>query len=255
MGSVGRDARIMEKKTIREGLFNKKNTQIAPSLITLDMLRILDNVKELEHAGSKLIHVDILDGHFSPSMPLGFELVRQLKKSTGLAFDCHVMTSNPDFFVDELIGIGVEQISFQIETANHIDELINRIHNAGIRAGVALKPATPISDLEYIIEKCDNVLLMLINPGYASNGEEMQIEYGKRKIKDLNSLIVSRGCNTLIEVDGRISQKNLEEFPKLGVNIFVAGSTCLEKTSLSNSFKECTCSLGRGCIDTDLVVF
>ena len=144
-------------------MFSKQKVCISPSLITLDMINVLDNVKELEQSGVELLHIDILDGHFSPSMPLGFELVRQLKPRTKLLFDCHVMTSNPDYFVEELIDIGVEQITFHVETAEHVDGLINKIHHSGIRAGVALKPYTPISNLEYIIDKCDNVLLMLIS--------------------------------------------------------------------------------------------
>lgn len=227
-------------------LFSKDRFQISPSLICLDMLNVLNQVKELEENGVKLLHIDILDGHFSPCMPLGFELVKQLKAKTRLSFDCHIMTSAPEYFVDELIGIGVEQIVFHLETADHADGLINRIHAAGIRAGVALKPATPIADMEFIIDKCDTVLLMLINPGYASSAGESQVPYGERKIADLQKLIERYNPGTLIEVDGRISLKNMEDFPKYGVNLYVGGTTCINRENIRESIRKINEALLKG---------
>lgn len=216
-------------------LFNKKDIYISPSLICLDMLNLTSQIDELQKNGIQMLHVDILDGRFSPSMPLGFETVRQLRKYTDMAFECHVMVENPEYYVDELIDIGVQQIAFHIETAEHVDGLINKIHSHGIRAGVALKPSTPITELEYIIQKCDVVLLMLINPGYASSKNEKQVVYASRKIRDLNALIEREKANTLIEIDGRISRDNIWEFSKQGVNIFVGGTTCIDKNHISDS--------------------
>ena len=122
---------------------------ISPSLICLDMCNLESQVRILEKAGISMIHVDILDGHFSPSMPLGLDLVRQLRAKTDLAFDCHVMVTEQDYFVDELLDIGVQQIVFHGETQPHIDGMLNRIHAKGVRAGVALRPATPLSMLDY----------------------------------------------------------------------------------------------------------
>ena len=118
---------------------------LSPSLICLDMCNLESQVRILEQAGITMLHVDILDGHFSPSMPLGLDLVRQLRDKTDMAFDCHVMVTEQDYFVDELLDIGVEQIVFHAETQPHIDGMLNRIHAKGVRAGVALKPATPLS--------------------------------------------------------------------------------------------------------------
>lgn len=209
----------------------------APSLITLDMLNLQSQIRDIEAAGVKMLHVDILDGHFSPSMPLGFETVKQLRKQTDLFFDCHVMTSELDYFVDELIEIGVQQIVFQIESANHVDGLLNKIHNAGIKAGVALKPATPLTVLDYILDKVDTVLLMLINPGYASSGKEAQIAYGDKKIRDLRSMIDARGTDTKISIDGRISNDNIKAYGNGMVDIFVLGTTCISKDDIIGSLK------------------
>lgn len=209
----------------------------APSLITLDMCNLEQQIRELEAAGIGMLHVDILDGYFSPSMPLGFETIKQLRNKTDLFFDCHVMANDYDFFVDELIAIGVQQIIFQIETATHVDGLLNKIHNAGIKAGVALKPATPLSTLEYILDKCDTVMLMLINPGYASSGKEAQIHYADRKIKELRAMINERGLKTKISIDGRISHQNIKDYGNGIANIFVLGTTCLSRTDIQNSIK------------------
>lgn len=209
---------------------------LAPSLICLDMCNLEEQVHILERSGIKMLHVDILDGHFSPSMPLGLDTVRQLRAKTDLQFDCHVMVTEPDYFVDELLDIGVDQIVFHAETQPHIDGMLNRIHAKGVRAGVALKPSTPLIELEYVLEKCDTVLLMLINPGYAFVKGEQQVAYAQRKIKELRAMIDQRGLNTKIEVDGRISPQNIQQYGAKDVDIFVTGSTCIDRADMENSF-------------------
>lgn len=211
---------------------------LSPSLICLDMCNLENQVRTLENAGIKMLHVDILDGHFSPSMPLGLDTVRQLRAKTNLQFDCHVMVTEQDYFVDELLDIGVEQIVFHAETQPHIDGILNRIHAKGVRAGVALKPSTPLNVLDYVLEKCDTVLLMLINPGYAFVKGEKQVAYAERKIMDLRKMIGSRGLDTKIEVDGRISPENIARYGKSDVDIFVTGSTCIRRADMENSLRE-----------------
>ena len=208
---------------------------LSPSLICLDMCNLEDQVRVLKNAGIQMMHIDILDGHFSPSMPLGLDTVRQLRRKTKLAFDCHVMVTEQDYFVDELLDIGVEQIVFHAETQPHIDGMLNRIHAKGVRAGVALKPSTPLSELEYVLEKCDTVLLMLINPGYAFVKGEKQVAYAERKIRELRQMIESRGLSTKIEVDGRISPMDMEKYGAKDVDIFVTGSTCIDASDMAGS--------------------
>lgn len=209
----------------------------SPSLICLDLCNLESQIRLVEQAGIDMLHVDILDGHFSPSMPLGLDTVRQLRAKTDLAFDCHVMVSQPNFFIDELLDIGVQQIVFHAETEPHIDGMLNRIHARGVRAGVALKPATPLSSLDYVLEKCDTVLLMLINPGYAFVKGEKQVSYADRKIRELRELIDRRGLNTKIELDGRISPNNIRAYGKDTVEQFVVGSTCIRRDDLFASFE------------------
>ena len=211
---------------------------LSPSLICLDMCNLEQQVRILEKSGIRMLHVDVLDGHFSPSMPLGLDTVRQLRAKTDMAFDCHVMVTEQDYFVDELLDIGVQQITFHAETQPHIDGMLNRIHAKGVRAGVALKPATPLSAVEYVLEKCDTVLLMLINPGYAFVRGEKQVAYAGRKIRDLRTMINSRGLDTKIEVDGRISPQNLQDYGAGDVDIFVTGSTCIDRSHMEESLRK-----------------
>lgn len=209
---------------------------ISPSLICLDMCNLESQIRILEQSGIQVLHVDILDGHFSPSMPLGLDAVRQLRQKTDMFFDCHVMVENQDFFVDELLDIGVQQIVFHAETQPHIDGMINRIHAKGVKAGIALKPSTPLSTVEYVLDKCDSVLLMLINPGYAFLKGEKQVAYADRKIRQLRQMINERGLDTKIELDGRISPDNIRTYGKDLADVFVTGTTCLDRNDLSGSF-------------------
>lgn len=210
---------------------------ISPSLITLDLCNLESQVKQLEDSGIEMLHVDLLDGYFSPSMPIGLDVIRQLRKKTDLVFDVHLMANSHDYFVNELLDIGVQQLVFHGECEPHIDNRLNMIHARGVRAGVALRPATSLSTLDYVLEKCDTVLLMLINPGYASSKSESQVPYARRKIEELHQMIASRGLDTKIEIDGRISPRNIEEYGKEQVQIFVAGSTCIRRDDIAGSVK------------------
>lgn len=215
----------------------EKKCILSPSLISVcDLCNLEYSIRQLEEAGIGMLHVDILDGHFSPSMPLGLDTVRQLRKKTDLFLDVHVMTATHDFFIEELLDIGVQNIVFHGEMEPHMDNRLNQIHKAGVKAGVALKPGTPLNVLEYVLEKCDSVLLMLINPGYAQSKAEGQVSYGARKIRELHEMIKSRGLDTKVILDGRISRENMAQFGIDGkAGIFVAGSTCLDKSNLKSS--------------------
>ena len=209
----------------------------SPSLITLDLCNLERQVKELEAQGCPMLHVDLLDGYFSPSMPIGLDVVRQLRQKTDLPFDVPLMANEQDYFVGELLEIGVQQLVFHAESEPHIDNRLNMIRRAGVRAGVALKPATSLTVLDYVLEKCDVVLLMLINPGYAGSAKEQQVPYGLRKISDLRSLIKGRGLHTKIEIDGRVSPENIEALAKDQADIFVAGSTCIKRDDIPGSWQ------------------
>lgn len=222
---------------MNEQVWNK-SVSVSPSLITLDMCNLEQQVKMLEENGIEMLHVDILDGHFSPSMPLGLDTVKQLRKKTSLEFEAHVMVTDPQFYVDELIEAGASQIVFHVETCDHVDGMLNYIHSKGLRAGVALKPATSLSTLDYILEKCDAVLLMLINPGFAQVKGEAKVPYAARKIRELHERITAQNLATKVILDGRISTEDIETYGASGeANIFVTGSTCIKKDDLTGSLQ------------------
>lgn len=206
---------------------NNKKITIAPSIMCADLCNLEKSVKEIEKEGLDTLHIDIIDGHFSPSMPLGIDTIKQLRKITDMNFDVHIMSNNNEFFIQEMIEIDVQQISFHYETSTHIDRYINLIKNNGIKAGLALNPATPLSVLDYILPKCDTILLMLINPGFATDENEKQVSYAIKKVEDLARLIKEKELDTNIEVDGRVSLDTIPSLVKAGADILVAGSTSL----------------------------
>lgn len=213
---------------------------LSPSLISIcDLCNIETYVKELQNAGIKMLHVDILDGYFSPSMPLGLDTVRALRSKTDIFFDVHLMAAKNDFFLGELVDMGADQVVFHAETETHIDRQLNFLHSHGVRAGLALKPATDLSVLNYALDKCDAVLQMLINPGFAQVKSEAQVSYADRKVRDLHKMISERQLPTKLILDGRISPQNIRDYGPEGIaDIFVAGSTCLDKKNLAGSAKE-----------------
>lgn len=215
----------------------KSSAVLSPSLISLDLCNVAQQVKTLEENGIQALHVDILDGYFSPSMPIGLDVIRQLRKLTDLPFDAHVMANAPQFFIDELLDIGVQQLIFHLETEPHVDHMLTHIKKAGAKAGVALKPSTPLSALEYVLERCDAVLLMMINPGYAGHAGESKVPYAYRKLTALREMIERQGLNTRIEIDGRISPEDILNYgvQQQIADIFVIGSTCIKRGDVAGS--------------------
>lgn len=206
---------------------DERKVKISPSLICTDMCNLERSVRELEDAGVDMLHIDIIDGYFSPSMPLGLDTVSALRKKTGLPFDVHLMVNDNGFFINEMLNTGVQQICFHYESAVHADRLLSTIKKSGACAGVALAPATPVSVLEYIIEKCDYIMLMLINPGFAGYSDENPVSYALRKIADTYQFINKRGLDVSVEIDGRVSIENIENYVSTGADILVAGSSSL----------------------------
>lgn len=178
----------------------------------------------MESAGIDFVHVDLIDAHFSPSMPMGIEVVQQARKKTGLPFDVHLMVENNEFFIREMAKIGVQRISFHYESAFHVDRMLSLVREAGIRAGIALMPTTPFSVLDYCTDRLDFVLLMLINPGFAGRADETQVPYAERRVADCRKYLSSRGLNIPIQVDGRVSFDNIPGLVAAGATDLVAGT-------------------------------
>lgn len=204
-----------------------KKISISPSIMCADLVNLEKSIKEIEEAGVDSLHIDIIDGAFSPSMPLGIDTVKKIRQITSLKFDVHIMSLNNEMFIQEMIDIGAESITFHYESSLHIDRFINLIKRSGAKVGVALNPATSLSVLEYILPQCDMILLMLINPGFATDKGEKQIYYAEKKVKDLYKMIQDNNLPTSIQVDGRVSLDTIPALVAAGADNLVAGSTSL----------------------------
>lgn len=201
-----------------------KKPEIFPSLICSNLYNLEQSITELQEIGCEMVHVDILDGHFSPSMPLGLDTIAQVRRRSQIKMDVHIMSDINEFFVREMLKIGCERICFHVETTPHIDYLLNLIRGAGIQAGVALKPATPVWMLNEIADGLDFVLLMLINPGYAGDGAEKQVPYALDKVKECRELLDKKKRGIGLEVDGRVTFENIPLLLEAGADQFVGGT-------------------------------
>ncbi|WP_392561833.1 ribulose-phosphate 3-epimerase [Orbus sturtevantii] len=216
---------------------NHRFITLAPSIMCADIAALRNSIKELENIGIKTLHVDVIDGAFSPSMPLGVDTVKKIRDLTNLDLDVHIMSLNNEYFINEMLQIGVQSISFHIETSLHIDRHINLIKKHKVKAGVALNPATSLSVLDYVLPSCDHVLLMLINPGFATDKNEQQVAYAAQKVSDLKKRINNKCLDTQIQVDGRVSLEKIPALIQSGADSLVLGSTSLYipgKTLLEN---------------------
>ena len=208
--------------------------KIAPSILSADFGNLAEDVKKVSAAGADFIHVDVMDGHFVPNMTMGPMIVEAVKKTTNVPLDIHFMVENISFFIDMYKHLKPEFISFHIEEEKHINRVIQKIRNEGIRPAVVLNPATPVCLLEYIVADVDMVLLMSVNPGF---GGQNFIPSVIDKIKELRDLAGKKNPNLLIEVDGGVNDKNAKLLKEAGADILVAGSFVFKSNDYKKAIK------------------
>lgn len=199
----------------------KPQKYIAPSLLSADFSRLGEEVRAAEQAGADWIHLDIMDGHFVPTLTMGPLVVAALRKHTKLPFDVHLMVSDADSMLDAFIDAGANWITVHEEACPHLDRTLAAIRARGVKAGVALNPSTPVSTLSCVIDSLDYVLIMSVNPGF---GGQSFIPYTLDKVRELVRLRESRNLNFLIQIDGGVKIDNIAEISQAGVDVFVAGS-------------------------------
>jgi len=209
--------------------------RIAPSILSADFSILGEEIKRVESAGADLIHIDVMDGHFVPNISIGPPVVKSLRKVTSLPFDVHLMIENPDDYLDAFIDAGADIISVHAECCYHLNRTIQRIKQRGIKAAVAINPATSLSILEWILSDVDMVLLMTVNPGF---GGQKYIETVTEKVRMLKKMIDSKGLKPDIEVDGGIGPSNIFKVTEAGANVIVAGSTVYNAPDAAQIIKE-----------------
>ena len=195
--------------------------KISPSILSADFLRLGEQVREAEDAGVDYIHVDVMDGHFVPNISIGPLIVKALRPVTNLPLDVHLMIENPEIYLEDFAKAGADIITVHQETCPHLHGTIHQIHKLGVRAGVSINPATPVSSIEKIITEIDLLLVMSVNPGF---GGQSYISSCTEKIQKLRSMLDICGSYADLEVDGGVNVNTLKEVISAGANAFVAGS-------------------------------
>jgi len=194
---------------------------IAPSILSADFTRLGEELKAIEKAGADWIHIDVMDGHFVPNITYGPIIVEACKRASNLALDVHLMIEKPDLIIPEFVKAGADYISVHVEACTHLHRSLQLIRNFGIKTGVALNPATPISSIEYVMDQLDFILIMSVNPGF---GGQKFIESSIGKIRALSKIIKGQKLNTIIQVDGGINKETIKSVSQAGASSFVAGS-------------------------------
>ncbi len=196
--------------------------RLAPSILSADFSRLGEEVAEIEKAGAHVIHVDVMDGHFVPNISYGATVMKSLCGKTGLPFDVHLMIENPDQYLEDFVTDQTKYITVHQEACPHLHRTLQHIKGMGVKAGVALNPATPLSALDYAMEEADLILIMSVNPGF---GGQKFIPSALRKVRELEQLRKAGGHEFVIEIDGGINLQNAREVTDAGVELVVAGSS------------------------------
>jgi ribulose-phosphate 3-epimerase len=195
--------------------------EIAPSILSADFTRLADEIAAVETGGAKVLHVDVMDGHFVPNITIGLPVVKSLRKATELTIDTHLMIEEPSRYAVQFVEAGADMVSVHVEADVHLQRTLVAIREAGAKAGIAINPGTPLSALEEALPYADFVLLMSVNPGF---GGQSFIPTSLDKLRRLKKMIEDRGLSTKIEIDGGIDSGNISEIVEAGAEIIVAGS-------------------------------
>jgi ribulose-phosphate 3-epimerase len=209
--------------------------EILPSILAADFARLGEQVAQVESAGARMIHVDVMDGHFVPNLTLGPPLVESLRKATRLTMDVHLMIENPDHFAPLFIAAGGNHILVHQEVCRNLDRTLHLIREHGGQPGVVINPATPVSTLDEVLDLVDSVLVMSVNPGFG--GQEF-IPNSLKKVRQLAALRKARGLQFAIEIDGGITLQNVTDAVHAGVDWVVAGTSVFHTVNPGAAFEQ-----------------
>jgi ribulose-phosphate 3-epimerase len=197
--------------------------EIAPSILSADFARLADEIAVIESAGVKIVHLDIMDGHFVPNITIGPPVIAKLRKYSSLVFDSHLMISDPGKYAERFVEAGANHVTFHVEASDEPQRIIDRLHELGATAGICLNPDTPVDKIEGIAPLCDMVLVMTVHPGFGA--QKFMLEAAK-KIVRVREIV---GPEIRIEVDGGIDPQTAPVVVSYGADTLVAGNAIFSK--------------------------
>jgi ribulose-phosphate 3-epimerase len=195
--------------------------KIAPSILSADFARLSDEIGDIEEGGAEWVHVDVMDGHFVPNITIGPLIVDAARRSTNLPLDVHLMIKNPDHYVEAFVKAGADIVTVHQEACTHLHRTIQKIHELGAKAGVALNPGTSLETIRDVLPYLDLLLVMSVNPGF---GGQSYIEASTAKLGRARAMLDEVGSDAELEVDGGVGVSNVEEIVNAGASVVVAGS-------------------------------
>ncbi|MCR5595170.1 MAG: ribulose-phosphate 3-epimerase [Lachnospiraceae bacterium] len=204
---------------------------LAPSILAADCAKLGEQIKEIEAGGANYVHIDVMDGVFVPSLSFGIPIVSSIRKVTKLVLDVHLMIVHPLKYISDFAKAGADSITFHLESEDKPDEVIKAIHEAGCKAGISIKPGTPIEQVYPYLDKVEMLLIMTVEPGF---GGQKYINDSTYRIAEARHYIDSKRLNTDIEVDGGMTDETIRTVIEVGANVIVAGSAIFKDNATEN---------------------
>ncbi len=209
--------------------------KISPSILSSDYGRLSDELKRMEKSGADMLHIDVMDGHFVPNITLGAPIIKCIRKASALPFDVHLMISDPLKYISDFVNAGSDIITFHIESESDARETVNAILSSGKKAGLAVKPKTPVEAVYPYLDSLSMVLVMTVEPGF---GGQSFMEDTMPKVQRVKAEIDRRGLDTDIQVDGGINEKTLAVAARAGANVFVSGNAVFSSPDAGETIRK-----------------